>query len=94
MILVNKVIGRFKFSDMDIQAEKLDIIHWLSTLEDRKLISQLASLKNSTTQNIQLSAEEKEAIDIALKSVEEGRVLTHEEVMSKTKNKYPHLYNR
>ncbi|PPL01310.1 hypothetical protein [Parapedobacter indicus] len=79
---------------MDIQAEKLDIIHWLSTLDDRRLISQLVSLKNSTTQNIQLSAEEKEAIDIALESVEDGRVLTHEEVMSKTKNKYPNLYNR
>ena len=77
---------------MDIQAQKLDIIHWLSALDDKKLISQLVSLKNSTVKRVQLSMEEKEAIDVALKSVEEGRVLTHEEVMGKTRSKYSHLY--
>lgn len=79
---------------MDIQAEKLDIIHWLSALDDKKLISQLVSLKNSRAGSLKLSADEKEAIDIALKSVEEGHTLSHEEVMRKTKSKFPHLYNK
>ena len=87
-------LPNIKITNMDIQAQKLDIIHWLSALDDKKLISQLVSLKNSTVKRVQLSMEEKEAIDVALKSVEEGRVLTHEEVMEKTRSKYSHLYNR
>ncbi|WP_262248946.1 hypothetical protein [Parapedobacter soli] len=80
---------------MDIQAEKLGIIRWLSTLDDRKLISQLVSLKNSTTKQVKLnlSTEEKEAVDAALKSAEEGRVISHEDVMANTRNKYPNLYH-
>lgn len=35
---------------------------------------------------------EKKLVDQGLKSIEEGRTLTHEQVMKNTKLKFPHLF--
>lgn len=64
---------------MSIQAEKID--HALTP-------------NNSAACPVKLSVEEKEAIDVALKSVEEGRVMSHEVVISKTRKKFPQLHNK
>ena len=31
---------------MDLQAEKLDLIHWLTQLSDKKIISKISALRN------------------------------------------------
>ena len=46
----------------------------------------------NSTDNTPLSPELKEALDEALDASKKGQVSTHEEVMSKTKEKYSNLF--
>jgi hypothetical protein len=76
---------------MNLQEEKLEIIKWLVGIEDRALINQFIFLKNSNLRT-ELTTQEKNAIDVALKSVDEGRIKSHEEVLKATKSKFPQLF--
>jgi predicted transcriptional regulator len=79
---------------MNIQAEKLDIIQWLAGVNESSVIKQFMLLKrtNEETTSIDLSQEEKQAIDKGIQSIEAGRVKSHEEVMEITRKKYPQLF--
>lgn len=79
---------------MNIQAEKLDLIQWLVGIDDRKIIKQFMLLKKSSQGNIhaELSQQEKDAIDIGLKSMKEGRSKLRKQVVEATKKKYPNLF--
>jgi predicted transcriptional regulator len=79
---------------MNIQSEKLDIIQWLASINDSKIIKQFMLLKRSNEENtsVNLSQAEKNAIDKGLESIKEGRFKLHEEVTEATKKKYPHLF--
>ena len=79
---------------MGIQADKLKLIEWLAGVNDDKIIKQFKALQrfNQEKTNKTLTTEQKSAIDQGLKSIEEGKVHTHESVMESTKSKYPHLF--
>jgi predicted transcriptional regulator len=79
---------------MNIHAEKLDIIQWLAGINDSRIIRQFMLLKKSNVErtDINLSQAEKDAVDKALQSIEEGRYKTYEEVTNATRKKYPHLF--
>jgi predicted transcriptional regulator len=79
---------------MNIQAEKLDIIQWLAGVNESSVIKQFMLLKrtNEETTSIDLSQEEKQAIDKGIQSIEAGRAKSHEEVMEITRKKYPQLF--
>ena len=79
---------------MDIQADKLSIIEWIAGINDSRIIRQFKSLQKSNQEqaSFPLSSAEKSAIDKGLKSIEEGKVHTHESVMESTKEKYPNLF--
>lgn len=79
---------------MNIQTEKLDIIQWLAKVNDSKIIKQFMLLKRSNEEKVavNLSQDEKEAIDKGLQSIKEGRFKTHEEVTEATQKKYAHLF--
>ena len=72
---------------MDIQAEKLKLIEWLSTLTDPSLIEQLKLLKDNFSGRTDwweaLSEDVKKSIDEGLNDVEAGRTIPHSEVMKK-----------
>ena len=77
---------------MDIQAEKLNIIQWLAGINDGNVILKIKELKKSNEEILAISIEEKVAIDKGLKSIEEGRFKTHEEVVHATKKKYSQVF--
>ncbi len=76
---------------MNIQTEKLDIIQWLATVNDSRVIRQFKLLKQSNEDAANLSEAEKSAINKGLQSIEEGHVKPHEEVTRITQAKYKHL---
>ena len=67
---------------MNIQAEKLNLIEWISKLNDISVIEKLKKLKedysNSNDWWDALKKEELESINRGLKDFEEGRVHSHE----------------
>lgn len=80
--------------EMNIQGEKLDIIQWLASVNDIRIIKQFILLKrsNEDTTFINLTQAEKDAIDEGLQSIKDGRFKSHEEVTEITKKKYPQLF--
>ena len=72
---------------MDIQAEKLKLIEWLSTLTDPSLIEQLKLLKDNFSGKTDwweaLSEDVKKSIDEGLNDIEAGSTIPHSEVMKK-----------
>lgn len=79
---------------MNIQSEKLDIIQWLASINDSKIIKQFMLLKRSNEErtSINLSDEEKNAVEKGLASIKEGRFKLHDEVREATQKKYPDLF--
>ncbi len=68
---------------MNIQTEKLDLIEWISRLNDSSIIHKLRQIKEDYSQSADwwkhLNKEEKESIDRGLKDFEEGKIHSHEE---------------
>ncbi len=76
-----------------LQNDKLNIINWISQLEDYSLVEKIKSIMTSPDACL-LSKEQKNAIDEALQSIETKGTITHNVVMEETKKRFPHLYNR
>ncbi|MCW3789769.1 hypothetical protein [Plebeiibacterium sediminum] len=67
---------------MNIQTEKLDLIEWISRLNDTSIIEKLTKIKDDYSKSKDwwdsLKKEEMESIDRGLKDFEEGRVFSHD----------------
>ena len=70
---------------MDIQAEKLNLMKWLSDVNEVSVIQQFIILKNTQQTDWWevISEDEKIEIETGLAEADKGEVLAHEEVMSK-----------
>lgn len=72
---------------MDIQAEKLKLIEWLTSLSDQSIIEKLKLFRENFSEKTDwwesLSKSEIESIDEGLRDIEEGKTLPHSEVMKK-----------
>lgn len=72
---------------MGKEALKLELIEWLSKLEDEDTIEYLKVVKDTSSLDKDwwndLTAEQKKGIDRGLKDAEEGRVTPHKDVMKK-----------
>jgi len=72
---------------MGYEAEKLELIEWLTKLEDSETIEYLRIVKESRESDHDwwddLTEEQKRGIEKGLKDIEEGRVTPHEEVVKK-----------
>ncbi|WP_425390660.1 hypothetical protein [Ekhidna sp.] len=79
---------------MDIQAQKDDLIKWLSDLKDPKTIDLLSSIKLSSVneKKVAISKEQEEAIKEGLQSIKSGRTKSHKEAQKDTHTKYPNLF--
>lgn len=75
---------------------KLELFRKIDNLDNSKLekiYNSLIGLLNSASLGeTSLSSELKTALDEALNASKKGQVYSHEEVMKKTKEKYPNLY--
>jgi predicted transcriptional regulator len=70
---------------MDIQAEKLNLIKWITEIQEPSVIEQFIALKNDQQADWweSLDKEEKAEIEAGLSQADNGEVFSHEEVMSK-----------
>ena len=63
---------------MNLHAQKLDLIEWITKLSDNSIISRLQKIKEDYTQSArwedELSKKEMESIRRGLKDFEEGRI--------------------
>lgn len=73
---------------MDIQATKIDLIHWLAELKDIDILEQLNVIKCGEDWWLGISEDERLAIDEGLKQLDEGDGIPHEEVVKKVRQKY------
>ncbi len=69
---------------MNIQTEKLDLIEWISRLNDTSIIEKLTKIKDDYSKSQDwwdsLKKEEIESINRGLKDFDEGRVYSHDTV--------------
>lgn len=76
-----------------LQDDKLNIISWISQLQDYSIIEKIKILMSSDVECL-LSDDKKKAIDEALKSLETKGAIPHNTVMEETRKRFPHLSNR
>jgi hypothetical protein len=71
---------------MNIQTEKLDLIEWISKLNDTSIINKLRQIKEDYSKSKDwwdtLKKEEIESINRGLKDFEEGRIHSHDTALS------------
>ena len=74
-------------NDMDIQAEKLQLIEWLARLNNTATLKRFITLKKEQEKDWwdQLSKKEKAEIEEGLAQADRGEVVPHKEVMAKYK---------
>ncbi len=70
---------------MDIQAEKLNLIKWITDVKEPSVIEQFLLLKNKQQADWwdHISPEERSEIETGIVDADIGDVLRHEEVMEK-----------
>jgi hypothetical protein len=72
---------------MGHEAIKLELIQWLTKLEDDETLDYLKVVKDSSNSNSdwwdELSDEQKSGIESGLKDVDNGRVHTHKDIKLK-----------
>ncbi len=73
---------------MDIQAAKIDLIHWLTELKDAEILKQLKAIKEGQDWWDQISEEERLAIDEGLAQLDRGEGIPHDQVMKEVREKY------
>jgi predicted transcriptional regulator len=69
---------------MNIQAEKLGLIEWITRLNDSAVIEKIVRIKNDYLKSADwwddISPEEQASIERGLKDIAEGKTHPHEEV--------------
>lgn len=58
---------------MDIQSVKIDLIHWLSELEDMSVLEQIQGLKEEQEKSFQLSDEQERELEGRLGDMKMGK---------------------
>ena len=73
------------YNSMDIQAEKLSLIKWLTEVTEPSVIKRFIALKNNETSDWwdEIDGDEKAEIEAGLGQADRGEVVSHEEVMAK-----------
>ena len=67
---------------MDIKAEKLDLIQWLSGLTDESIIAKIIAIKKEKLYAIEeISTDEVREIQEGLDQANKGDFISHDEVM-------------
>jgi len=71
--------------ELQLQKHKLELIHWLSSLSDAKIIEKLISIKHDVQKDFwdELSDAEKQSIEKGIKDADEGRLVPHDEIRRK-----------
>jgi len=70
--------------DLSLENKKIELIQWLSTLNDKLLIDKLMKLreKEKTDWWNEISAAEKKSIEKGIQEAENGKLTSHSDVKS------------
>lgn len=68
--------------DVSLENKKIELIQWLSTLEDKSLIDQLMKLREKEKKDWwnEISTSEKESIEKGIKDADNGKLTSHSHV--------------
>jgi len=80
---------RIIFESMDIQSEKLELINWLISVNDKSIIDEIKTLRFQRENTI--SKAELDEINEGKNDIKEGRSFTHEEVMENIQDRFQKL---
>ena len=66
---------------MNIENIKIELIQWLTTLEDENALKDLISIRDKTNKDWwdSISSDEKKSIQKGLKNVKDGKLVSHSE---------------
>ena len=66
-------------ANLNILDQKLELIQWLSTIEDSSIIEKIMDLRKKESKDWwnSISNNEKESIDLGLKDAESGKLNSH-----------------
>lgn len=68
--------------NIELQTKKLELIHWLSSIDDLRIIDKILKLrKEERSWWSDVSDAEKKIIEEGLKDIEEGNVVSHEDFL-------------
>ena len=72
-------IRNFDIMDINLQNKKIELIQWLSTLNDKSLIDKLMKLRNKekTEWWNEISDSEKESIEKGIQDANNGKLTSH-----------------
>jgi hypothetical protein len=73
--------------EMDIQTTKIDLIHWLTELQDTEVLRQIVNIRSGKDWWDDISEQERLAIDEGIAELDRGEGIPHEEVMKQVRNK-------
>ncbi len=59
---------------MDVQSVKIDLIHWLTELQDKSTLKKLQGLKETQKDVFELGAEQEKELDHRLEKYENGEM--------------------
>lgn len=59
---------------MDVQSVKIDLIHWLTELQDMAVLKKLQGLKEQQESSFELEKEQIEELDSRLEKYENGKM--------------------
>ncbi|MDN3670662.1 addiction module protein [Echinicola jeungdonensis] len=59
---------------MDIKSVKIDLIHWLTELQDKTVLKKLQGLKEQQESTIELSPEQKKELEARFEKYENGEM--------------------
>jgi len=67
--------------ELNIQKQKIELIQWLTTLNDKTLIQKLIEFRNNPTSDwwSEISNKEKESIERGLSDADSGNLNSHSE---------------
>lgn len=60
--------------DMDVQSIKVDLIHWLTELQDKAILRQLQELKEKQESSVELNEEHQKELDLRLEKYMDGKM--------------------
>lgn len=75
---------------MNIEARKISLAQRLFAIQQETILDKIEALLSY--ESTVLTKEQKKAIDLGLKSLDDGRRIPHEQVMDETKKRYPNLF--
>jgi len=61
-------------ASMDVQSVKIDLIRWLTELEDKSVLEQIQGLKEKQESSFELNAEQGKELDSRLEKYENGEM--------------------